>query len=311
MYEQNNTPPKETTAHQDAIDINDFVFAATGARLRRLTLPDGTHWFPAVDVAGNLGYANTRDAVRNMVSQQHVTTLGDIARSVDQSDATRNIAGHGLRRTMKMVNLQGLVQLVNGCTKPESHPFKTWVSEVIVTIQRDGSYALEPAPVQPAPTGGTAYAMPRQVADAIVRLEERNIRADEMLTAFQEERNDLLRLISRSQSIMADALQDIATSIRHPTDHPRPTPEPELTPQALLATWKAKNLVVTEDIHAVAAYLAPALVRGEARYRMEEISTRTGLPRERVNDCLRMLLKRGCVRQAGCAPDGAQVYVLP
>jgi prophage antirepressor-like protein len=79
MYEQNNTPPEEATAHQDAIDINDFVFAATGARLRRLTLPDGTHWFPAMDVAGNLGYANTRDAVHNMVSQQHVTTLGAIA----------------------------------------------------------------------------------------------------------------------------------------------------------------------------------------------------------------------------------------
>ncbi|WP_319762354.1 hypothetical protein [Streptomyces europaeiscabiei] len=83
-----------------------------------------------------------------------------------------------------------------------------------------------------------------------------------------------------------------------------------MTPQDLLATWKAKNLVVTEDIHAVAAYLAPALVRGEARYRMEDISTRTGLPRERVNDCLRMLVKRGCVRQTGCTPDGAPVYVL-
>ncbi|MGW1667472.1 BRO-N domain-containing protein [Streptomyces sp. NPDC002324] len=304
-----NTPQAEPTAHQDAIDINDFVFAATGARVRRLTLPDGTYWFPAVDVAGNLGYANTRDAVHNMVSRQHVTTLGDIARSVDQSDARRNMAGHRLRRTMKMVNLQGLVQLVNGCTKPESQPFKAWVCEVIATIQRDGSYALAPAPVQPAPTGGTAYAMPQPVVDALVRLEERNIRADEMLTAFQEERNDLLHRIDRSQSIMADALQDIAATLRHRYDHT--APEPELTAQDLVATWKAKNLVVTEDVHAVAAYLAPALVRGEARYRMEEISTRTGLSQERVNDSLRMLVKRGCVRQTGCTPTGAPVYVLP
>jgi predicted transcriptional regulator len=84
-----------------------------------------------------------------------------------------------------------------------------------------------------------------------------------------------------------------------------------LTAQDLVATWKAKNLVVTEDVHAVAAYLAPALVRGEARYRMEEISTRTGLSQERVNDSLRMLVKRGCVRQTGCTPTGAPVYVLP
>jgi len=314
MDEQNDTPPEEPTApQQDAIDINDFVFAATGARVRRLTLTDGTHWFPAMDVAGNLGYSNTRDAVQSMVAQQHVTTLGDIARTVGQSDATRNIAGHGLRKTMKMVNLQGLIQLVNGCTKPESQPFKDWVSEVIETIQLDGSYALDRAPVQPAPTGGTAYAMPRQVADAIVRLEERNIRTDEMLTAFQREQNHLLRQINRSQSVMADALQDIAASLKRPdvhSDSSGAAPEPKQTARDLLAIWKARNLVVTEDVHSVAACLAPALVRGEASYHLEEIATRTGLSQERVNDCLRMMLKRGCVRQRGCTPDGAPVYVL-
>ncbi|WP_328838105.1 Bro-N domain-containing protein [Streptomyces europaeiscabiei] len=306
MHEQNNTPQEEPTAHQDAIDINDFVFAATGARLRRLTLPDGTYWFPAVDICRNLGFAHVGSALRNIADTANFGS----AESVLRQHTLSIPAGREWRRDMNLVNLHGLIRLVNGSTKPEARPFKTWVSEVIATIQRDGSYTLERAPVQPAPTGGTAYAMPQQVADAIVRLEERNIRADEMLTAFQQERNDLLRQINRSQSIMADALQDIAATLRHPADRPHPTPEPELTPQDLLATWKAKNLVVTEDIHAVAAYLAPALVRGEARYRMEDISTRTGLPQERVNDCLRMLVKRGCVRQTGCTPDGAPVYVL-
>ncbi len=84
-----------------------------------------------------------------------------------------------------------------------------------------------------------------------------------------------------------------------------------MTPAELLATWRSKNLIVTDDIHAVAAVLAPALLRGEAHYRIEEIATRTGLPHERVHDCLRMLLKRGCMRQTGCASDGAPVYVLP
>lgn len=230
---------------------------------------------------------------------------------------------------MNLVSLEGLIRLVNGCTKPESQPFKSWVATVIETIQRTGSYSLEPAPVQPTPDGATAYVMPQQIADAIVRLEERNIRADELLLAFQEERGELLRQISdsqhamvetqrqicRSQNVMAEALQQIAEALKpsHGHGRPRPTaaPEPELTPQQLLATWKAKNLVVTGDVHAVAAYLAPALLRGGARYPLEEIATRTGLPQERVHDCVRMLLRRGCVRQTGCAPDGAPIYVLP
>ena len=223
MYEQNNTPPDEPTAQQDAIDINDLVFAATGARVRRLTTPDGEHWFVAADVATDLGYANTRQALLWHVTEDCTKRLDEIAQGVYGTDTSSKLAAHKLQRSMKLVNLRGLIALVTGCTKQESQPFKAWVSEFIVTIQRDGSYALEPSPVQPAPTGGTAYAMPDQVADAIVRLEERNSRADEMLTAFQEERNDLLRQISAS-------LQDIAATLRRPTNHALPTPEPELTP---------------------------------------------------------------------------------
>ncbi|MER6344921.1 BRO-N domain-containing protein [Streptomyces sp. NPDC001595] len=293
MYEQNNTPSDESTAHKrDAIDVGDFVFAATGSRLRRLTTPAGEHWFVAADVAGNLGYTNTRQALILHVAAEWQTTLGDLAQGVYGADASRRITGPGLKKSMKVVNLKGLISLVNGCTKPECEPFKTWVADVIATIQRDGSYSLEPAPVQPAPAGGTAYVMPQQVVDAIVRLEERNIRT-----------NDMLKDISHS-------LRDIADALRAPRAT-RPRPAPDLTPPDLLAAWKRKNLVVTEDVHAVAACLAPALVRGEASYRVEEIAGRTGLPLDRVHDCLRMLLKRGCVRQVGCAADGAPVYVLP
>jgi hypothetical protein len=125
---------------------------------------------------------------------------------------------------MKLVNLRGLIELVNGCTKPESQPFRSWVSDVIATIQHDGSYSLEPAPAESAPAGGTAYLMPREVADAIVRLEVRNIQADDVMAAFQREQTVLLEQISRSQqtiarsqsaivrsqSMIAEALQDIA-----------------------------------------------------------------------------------------------------
>ncbi|MEV8551738.1 Bro-N domain-containing protein [Streptomyces glaucescens] len=305
MYEQNNMPSDEPTARkQDAVDINDFVFAATGARVRRLTMPDGSHWFPAVDVATHLGYSNTRDALLHRVAQDHTSSLGDLARTVDQADGSSKFAGHGLKKHMKMVNLRGLIQLVNGCTKPESEPFKTWVSEVIATIQRDGSYSLEPAPVQPAPARGTAYLLPEQVADAIVRLEERNIRADEALLAFQAEQNDLLRQITHG-------LRDIAQALSTPIGRFRRSPAPELAAEQLIAKWRANHLAVTEDVHAVADCIVPALLQGGAVYRVEEIAARTGLSHERVRDCLDLLLEQGCVRQAGCAPDGSPVCVLP
>ncbi|MER6953606.1 Bro-N domain-containing protein [Streptomyces sp. NPDC000618] len=312
MYEQNNAKQQ-----QDAIDVSDFVFAATGARVRRLTMPDGTHWFPAVDVATELGYANTRDALRHGVAQEHTTSLDELARTVDTADGSCNIAGHGLKKHMKLVNLRGLIQLVNGCTKPESQLFKSWVAEVIATIQRDGSYSLEPSPAQTPATGTAAYVMPKQVADAIVRLEVRNIEADEMLAASQKEQTFLLRQISASQHTIAKALVEIALTLKSHQPEPKQTRKSsrqrgqKLTPQQLLADWQAKNLVFTEDIQAVAAFLAPALALGEASHRIEVIATRTGLSEARVHDCLRTLLKRGCMRQTGCSADGAPVYELP
>ncbi|MGW6522309.1 MULTISPECIES: BRO-N domain-containing protein [unclassified Streptomyces] len=309
MYEQNNTqPPDRSAAQQDAIDINDFVFAATGARLRRLTLPDGEHWFVAADAATQLGYANTRQALLAHVAADCTRSLAEIAQGVCTADALRKLAAHRLQKSMKMVNLKGLVRLVNGCTKPACEPFKAWVSDVIQTVQQQGSYSLEPAPGRPVPAVGTAYVMPEQVVEAIVRLEERNLYADEMLAAAAGERNDLLRQITDSQNRMADALRDIAEALRRPS-HSAPTPG--LTAQQLLDTWKKRHLLVTDDVHTVAAVLAPALARGEARYRVEEIAARTGMSQDRVHDCLRMLLKRGCMRQIGCSTDGAPVYVLP
>ncbi|MGV9930352.1 BRO-N domain-containing protein [Streptomyces olivaceoviridis] len=342
MNEQNDTPSEQPTgAKQDAIDINDFVFAATGARVRRLTTPNGEHWFPAVDLASNLGYANTRQALLWHVAPHCQQSLEDLAQSVYGADALRKVAGHRLKKSMRMVNLRGLIALVNGCTKPECGPFKNWVCEVIETVQRDGSYSLDPAPVQPSPDGTTAYLMPQQVADAIVRLEERNIRADEELAVARIERieqmrrtnehlgritdqlgltndhlgrvNDRLGALADRVGGVHDVLGRLADSLDVIADRLRPAgpARSAVTPQRLLATWRAKNLVVTEDVHAVAAYLAPALVRGPVHCRLEEVADRTGLTLDRVHDCVRMLLKRGCMRQAGVGAGGLPVYVLP
>ncbi|MFD7879323.1 Bro-N domain-containing protein [Streptomyces sp. NPDC059766] len=168
----------------DAIDVGDFVYAATGARVRRLTLPGGAHWFPAVDVCKELGYTTPRKALLDHVPEEHRDNL----ETVTGSHGLSIPAGRNWRRDLQLIDLQGLILLVNGCTKPACAPFKQWCAEVIETVQREGSYTLEEAEVQPAAPGAPiAYAMPQQVADAIVRLEERNIQADEQLAVTRQE----------------------------------------------------------------------------------------------------------------------------
>lgn len=63
--------PMTAPRRRDALDISGFVHAATGARVRRLTLPDGTHWFPAVDVCGELGCTTARKALLDHVPERH------------------------------------------------------------------------------------------------------------------------------------------------------------------------------------------------------------------------------------------------
>ncbi|WP_372408638.1 Bro-N domain-containing protein [Streptomyces luteireticuli] len=295
-----NMPPNRSAEQQDAIDVNDFVYAATGARVRRLTLPDGSHWFPAADVAGELGYANTRAALSQHVPDEFSMRLDELAQGVTGSDTLRKHAGHGLQRSMRMVNLQGLIRLVNGCTKPEAEPFKRWVTEVIVTIQRDGSYHLEKAEVQTS--AAPAYAVPHQMADVLARLEERNLQLIEELAAVRRE-------AAQGRTEVIEVLRDIAD--RLPSARSSEAPRPRVTAESVLSGWRSNNLVITNDIWAVGAYILPAIIeRGEAGYPLDAIAARTGLSVHRVHDSLRMMQKRGCIRQTGMRGDGTPVYAL-
>ncbi|WP_406447347.1 Bro-N domain-containing protein [Streptomyces sp. NBC_01613] len=304
-------------AQQDAIDAGDFVYAATGARVRRLTMPDGTHWFPAVDVCKELGHTNSRKALSDHVPKEHrenvETVTGGYGLSVP--------AGREWRRDMNLIDLQGLILLVNACTKPECAPFKQWVAEVIETVQREGSYTLEEAEVQPADPGApVAYAMPEQVAEAIVRLEERNLQVDEQLAvaqhkslALQREMVEMQRATLTAQQAIAQAMERIANRL-DVLALDRPAPNGTLTAQptteSVLADWR-RRLSVTEDVWTVAVVIAPVLVeQGELREPLESIAARTGLPVRRVNECLRMLRKHACIHSRGGSEDGEPVYVL-
>ncbi|KUM75634.1 BRO-N domain-containing protein [Streptomyces griseorubiginosus] len=314
-----NEPSKRPEAgkKQDAIDVGDFVYAATGDRVRRLTMPDGTHWFPAVDVCKNLGYTTPRKALLDHVPEEHRDNL----ETVTGSHCLSIPAGRTWRRDLQLIDLQGLILLVNACTKPSCAPFKQWAAEVIETVQREGSYTLEEAEVQPSEPGAPiAYAMPEQVAEAIVRLEERNLQADEQLAVAQHKSIALQEDILETQRATLAAQQAIALAMERIADRldalalERPSHTTDLsaqpTTESVLADWR-RRLSVTEDVWTVAVVIAPVLVEeGELRQPLESIAARTGLSVHRVNECLRLLRKHACIRSQGATEAGAPVYVL-
>ncbi|WP_130796802.1 BRO family protein [Streptomyces otsuchiensis] len=162
--------PPDAVERRDAIDVDDFIYAATGARVRRLVLPDGTPWFPAADVCRSLGYPTTRKALLDHVPERH----REILETVTARHGLAVPAGREWRRDLRMVNLPGLFMLVNSCTKPSCAPFKEWVAEIVVSVQRDGYSCLDEAEVQPPePDVRISYAMPPELAEVIVGLEER------------------------------------------------------------------------------------------------------------------------------------------
>ncbi|MFJ8032999.1 Bro-N domain-containing protein [Streptomyces sp. NPDC096032] len=300
----------------EAIDISDFVYAATGARVRRLTMPDGKHWFPAVDVCRKLGHSNTQKALSDHVPDDHRETLETLTGGYGLSIP----AGREWRRDLNLISLQGLVLLVNACTKAACAPFKQWVAEVIETVQREGSYTLQEAEVQPTEPGAPiAYAMPEQVAEAIVRLESHNLQMDEELAGAQREslavRKEMLAAQQAAlavQEAMARAMERIAdrldTLVLGGLPDARARAHP--TTESVLADWR-QRLSVTEDVWTVAVVIAPVLVeKGELREPLESIAARTGLSVRRVNECLRLLRRHACIRSQGRAEDGAPVHVL-
>ncbi|RZU21899.1 Bro-N domain-containing protein [Streptomyces sp. BK239] len=365
MIEPSKHQPGPRAQH-DAIDVSDFVYAATGARVRRLTMPDGTHWFPAVDVCKRLGHTNTQKALADHVPEGQREILETLTGGYGLSIP----AGREWRRDLNVLSLQGLVLLVNACTKPACAPFKQWVAEVIETVQREGSYTLQEAEVQPlGPGAPIAYAMPEQVAEAIVRLEAHNLQMDEDLAAtqreslavqkellatqrealdmqretlavqretlevqretlgmhretlvvqretlaVQREMLDLQRAGLVAQQVIAQAMERIANRL-DVLSLDRPAPIAALsahpTTEAVLADWR-QRLSVTSDVWAVAVVIAPVLVEhGELRQPLASIAARTGLPVQRVNECLRLLRKHACIHPMGGSTDGEPVYVL-
>lgn len=112
----------------------------------RIEYEDGEVYFNANDVCEILGYANSRDALRDHVEDPYVVKR-DVrvvtGKKADGSDAIQDVRAN-------FVTEPGLYALIFGSHKPKAEVFRDWVfSEVIPSIRKTGQYRVEqPAPVE-------------------------------------------------------------------------------------------------------------------------------------------------------------------
>ncbi|PAK34124.1 BRO family protein [Bacillus safensis] len=97
----------------------------------RTVIQDGQPWFVAKDVAGILGYANTKDAISSHVDEEDKTII-------QRSEMTTfEIPNRGLT----VINESGLYSLILSSKMPDAKKFKRWVtSEILPTIRQTGQY---------------------------------------------------------------------------------------------------------------------------------------------------------------------------
>lgn len=95
--------------------------------VRTVTI-DGEPWFVGKDVAGILGYKNTRDALMTHVDEDDKNT-------VVISDGNRG------NPNQKVINESGLYSLILSSKLPSAKKFKHWVTaEVLPTLRKTGGY---------------------------------------------------------------------------------------------------------------------------------------------------------------------------
>jgi prophage antirepressor-like protein len=311
----------------DAIEISDFVYGATGARIRRLTMPDGTHWFPAADVCRHLGYANTTQTVSQHVPVVDVKDLDSLCGAYTVGIP----AGREWRRHSLMVSLPGLVCLVNSSSKPEAAPFKRWVAGVVATIQREGRFELPGVqtifvdpPAEPVAPGerfpvAEFLSLFRESEERQGRAQERLLaRADESHRAMMDSHQKITEVLTGLLAKPEIPVQAAPKAEPLPPPAPRPVPMPPPPVAAgprsapeILAAWQ-RRFEAPEDVWSVAAYIVPEmLLHGELVAVGERMGARLGLTANQVHRCLGYLRRHGCIRQVGLTPGvGCPVYVF-
>lgn len=107
------------------------VFTSSEFGTVRTVTIEGEPWFVGKDIAGILGYGNTRDAILSHVDEED-------RRVIQKSEnATFEIPNRG----MSLVNESGLYSLILGSKLESAKRFKHWVtSEVLPSIRKHSAY---------------------------------------------------------------------------------------------------------------------------------------------------------------------------
>ena len=114
-------------------DLIPFRFPDGDQEIRTMRI-DGEPWFVGADVAGALGYANTRDALTRHVDDEDRDTVAFYDGTSGNPNAT-------------IINEAGLYSLILGSRLPAAKAFKRWViAEVLPALRKTGSYSLAAEP---------------------------------------------------------------------------------------------------------------------------------------------------------------------
>ncbi len=128
-----STEISNTTTAQMS-NINEFFNNEFGT-IRTMVINDEP-WFVGKDVAGALGYTNSRDAL--------ATHVDDCDKMMGSQNATPSITDRmGRAQRPTWINESGLYALIFGSKLESAKRFKHWVtSEVLPTLRKTGSYSL-------------------------------------------------------------------------------------------------------------------------------------------------------------------------
>ena len=99
----------------------------------------GEPLFVAKDVCDILGYANSRDAIKDNVDVEDIVKLKEILKSSQELLSIKE--KNKLRYDAVLINESGLYSLILRSKKPAAKQFKRWVtSEVLPTIRKTGGF---------------------------------------------------------------------------------------------------------------------------------------------------------------------------
>lgn len=164
----------------------------TFGEIRTLSI-NGEPWFVAQDIAGALGYGNSRDAVFKHVDADD--------KGVAKCDTL------GGAQDMTVINESGMYSLILGSKLTNAKKFKHWVtSEVLPSIRKTGGYNLPQ----------TYPEALRALADQVEKAEKLLIQNNELQLANQEMKPKAEFFDAVAGSKKAMSMEEVAKILSYP-----------------------------------------------------------------------------------------------